>query len=343
MTGRPWILIEGGGSRTWATTHPATSPAAAGPSTNPRSVGEDHASSTLTELLHVLRIDRAIGPCGIIAAHGAASTTRTAAHFAALIRRAATAAGLPTAPVFVTNDITPLLLDDDGPVCAVIAGTGTGFAARNGHQWARASGLEWLLSDEGGAHDLATAGLRAAVQALDGRGPATALTTAARRWCPTTPSHGLSEDLFTTVYDAPDPKPFVASFAQHVLEAAADGDALAAQLVQGSARELLTGARAVCRATGTTAHSYTLVLSGSLLTATPTLRTHFLDLLHQHLPPGAVRQHTADDHAAALLRLRAIWQDPHKLKALTRALPAHADPPPRTEAARPPSTATGTP
>ncbi|MFD3422406.1 BadF/BadG/BcrA/BcrD ATPase family protein [Streptomyces decoyicus] len=334
MTDHPyWLLIEGGGSRTWVAraTFEAVTAEQEGASTNPRSVGSDQAHDTLAGLIRQLPTKG--GLQGVVAAHGAASTTACADEFAALVLRALAAAGQPSVPVLVTNDIVPPSLLDDGPVCVVICGTGTGFAARNGHRWARASGLEWLLSDEGGGHDLAARALRAAVRALDGRGPATAIVDAARRWCAAesgTPGP-LRDALFHTVHASPAPKPLVASFAPLVVDAARGGDAVAARLLDDAARELALGAEAVCRAAGLPAGA-DLVLSGSLL-STDALREPFLTQARARLG-DKMAPRVADAPAPGLLRLLALWQDPAALAALTRSMPVHATAPP-SQGARP--------
>lgn len=325
-----WLLLEGGGSRTWAAlaTDTAFLSTVEGPGTNPRSVGEHHAAETLTELLSTV-LDRASPRAcrGVVVAHGAASTTGTAQRFRTLTRAALTRAGVGSVPLLITNDIAPLLLyRDRETVCVVIAGTGTGFAARRGRAYARASGLEWLLSDEGGGHDLATAGLRAAVRALDGRGPDTELLRACRTWC-ARPDPPLADALFETVYTQ-HAKPQVATFAPYVLRAADVGDAVASGLLDTAADHLATGAQAVCRAVGITATTpTTLVLAGSLLTRASTVRDRLTSRLVDTVHLGAIDDHHDTDRAAALRHLRQIWQDkPEILASLAAVLPTLADP-----------------
>ena len=126
-----WIMIEGGGSRTWTglATDTTIVTTATGASTNPRSVGESQAIRTVITLLTDLLAARDLtGLGGVVAAHAAASTTSTAARFATVLHEAFTQLGVPDLPVWVINDIAPLLLhNQDGPVCAVIAGTDTGL------------------------------------------------------------------------------------------------------------------------------------------------------------------------------------------------------------------------
>jgi N-acetylglucosamine kinase-like BadF-type ATPase len=145
-------------------------------------------------------------------------------------------------------------------VVAVVCGTGTGFAARHPKgECARASGLEYLLADEGGGFDIGLQGLRAATRANDGRGAGTELVQAAAEWalelgCAT---------VFETVYETPHPKGRVATFAPKVLETADRGDAVALDIVRGAVDELMLGIEAVTRAVGVNGGS--MVVAGSIL------------------------------------------------------------------------------
>lgn len=322
------LLLEGGGSRTWIglTDGDYVVATASGPSTNPRSVGQPLAERTVTDLISQVLDQRVATLEYLTAAHGAASTTAAASQFAELLVRACAKAGAPTASVRLTNDITAVLLaSTEEQVCAVIAGTGTGYAARNGQVFARASGLEWLLSDEGGGHDLAIAGLRAAVRALDGRGPGTVLTDAAHAWCTSaaaTAGMPVTDRLFDAVYRARS-KPRVATFAAEVLTAATAGDTVALGLVENAAGELATGVRAVCRKAGLKiASSITLVLAGSLLTGTAILAEQLLARLAPGMTAPAIRYHLDRDHESAVLTLHQLWRSaPHVLAAAAAAIP----------------------
>jgi N-acetylglucosamine kinase-like BadF-type ATPase len=265
-----WIALEGGGSRTWLAcmTVAGVHAAQAGP-TGTRSVAEEQSLGTLAALAS--KACRAAGAdpgrCrAVVAAHGAASTRASCAAFHGLLKKALSRAGVRS-PVLVTNDLVPLLLGGGGdppPLVVVVAGTGTGFGARSAAgAWARASGCEYLLSDEGGGFDIGLAGLRAAIRAGDGRSPATTLRQTAAQWCGGRPAT-LAEDLSEKVY-VPGHKPLIASFARHVLDAAPH-DPAAAAIVACAARELAAGATAVARAAGCPPGSTRILLAGSLLT-----------------------------------------------------------------------------
>ncbi|WP_069164489.1 BadF/BadG/BcrA/BcrD ATPase family protein [Nocardia altamirensis] len=304
-----WILLEGGGFRTWAglTDPDATAVVAevTGPSTNLSTVGEPGSARLLRGLIRHLATGHSRPIQGILAAHSAAATSTAAQHFATLIHEIATRLGI-LAPIWVTSNITPLLLLCDSPaVIAATAGTGTGFAARHGGSVARASGLSWQLSDEGGAHDLALAGLRAVTRASDHRGPATALTAAAHEWLDLPADESLTDALFDTVHVGGSyNSTHIAAFAYRVLHAADNTDPVASALVDAAALELALGVIAVSGQTDITETTpASLVVSGSLLNDSASLRERLVRAVQPHLALQWITQVGPDNHAHSLLTL----------------------------------------
>jgi N-acetylglucosamine kinase-like BadF-type ATPase len=169
--------------------------------------------------------------------------------------------------LWLMNDIVPPVAAGACDLVA-ICGTGTGYAAMTpeGH-WARASGMEYLLSDEGGGFDIGRRGLAAVVRMQDGRGPVTSLAEAAEAWAgEDTREDSRAETLCTRVHATGSPKLTVASFAPAVLAAAAQGDTVARTILAEAARELAAGITAVasrCHLTGTVR----VGMGGSLLLA----------------------------------------------------------------------------
>ncbi|MCS7480094.1 TIM barrel protein [Umezawaea endophytica] len=156
------------------------------------------------------------------------------------LRRTAERAGL-RGRVVVSNDALPWLVAPPlaGRGVAVVCGTGSGFLAGDGRSAAvRVGSCEYLGSDEGSAYDLGLSGLRAAVRALDGRGPDTVL---AKHFGVAT-----ARDLARQAY----PKSGVAALAPVVCRAWLDGDLVAHDLVTGAIAELGLGVRAAAAAAG---------------------------------------------------------------------------------------------
>ncbi|ADO70925.1 N-acetylglucosamine kinase [Stigmatella aurantiaca] len=169
--------------------------------------------------------------------------------------------------LWLMNDIVPPVAAGACDVVA-ICGTGTGYAAMAADgRWARASGMEYLLSDEGGGFDLGRRGLAAVVRMRDGRGPVTSLAEAATAWAgEETGEDGSAEALCTRVHATGAPKLTAASFAPAVLAEAARGDTVAGTLLAEAARELAAGITAVasrCHLTG----AVHVGMGGSLLLA----------------------------------------------------------------------------
>jgi N-acetylglucosamine kinase-like BadF-type ATPase len=149
----------------------------------------------------------------------------------------------------------------------VLAGTGSiVFGVDSMGRSARAGGYGSLLADEGSGYWLGHQVLRAAVRALDGRGPETMLRELlfARL--------GISSmaELISLVYERSMPKEEIASLAALVEAARARGDAEAQRILGHAAGELCLGARAVADKLGL-AEPFGVVLAGGVFKAAPTL------------------------------------------------------------------------
>jgi N-acetylglucosamine kinase-like BadF-type ATPase len=254
-----------------------------GPSCNHRTHPRKLAAGHLAELIGRLWAERPPDVDGVAVACFALSSASTRSELDTvgdwLIRPALERAAIDAAQPWAMNDIVPLALAGDHDV-AVVCGTGTGFAALGPAGWARASGAEYLLSDEGGGFDVGLRGLRAAVRAADGRGPSTRLEELASRWA----GGSVPERLIARVHRGSRPKAVIASFAPHVMHAAEDGDAVASAIADAAADELLVGVSAVASRAGLTAESQ-IGYTGSLLTG----------------PEGALRARLAKRVAAGRL------------------------------------------
>src|SRR5581483_5378036 len=118
---------------------------------------------------------------------------------------------------------------------ALVAGTGSmAFARAPDGRTARAGGWGYLLGDEGSGYALALAALRAVVRDADGRGPATRLTSRLLAHFGAV----LAQDLVRLVYGGGVDRAALAAVAPYVLEAAAAGDEVAAEIMAGQAEEL---------------------------------------------------------------------------------------------------------
>jgi N-acetylglucosamine kinase len=125
----------------------------------------------------------------------------------------------------------------------VIAGTGSVAFGRNEEgAEARAGGWGPIIGDEGSGYGIARAGLAAIMRAHDGRGPATKMTEILKERYDMKP-----EDLPPYVYAQTTQTDDIARFGKLVIEAAQDGDAAAAAILDGAGRELGAAVLAVAR------------------------------------------------------------------------------------------------
>ena len=157
---------------------------------------------------------------------------------------------------------------------SVVAGTGVAaLAAPKQGRPKIIGGHGYLLGDEGGGFWIGRHGLRAALRWADGRGPDTALTGAAER------RFGALDDLHVRLHTGERPVNAIAQFAPDVLEAAAAGDAVAHDIIDEAARELLLVARTGAVWAGADAVTVPLALGGRLLQPGTELQRRLLELL----------------------------------------------------------------
>lgn len=157
-----------------------------------------------------------------------------------------------------------------GPGTVLIAGTGSVVFSVTERGVRQVDGNGPWLGDDGSGRYLGQQGLRAVLRAHDGRGDATVLTAQALL-------------LVDRVTDLPGwvsadgtPARTLASFAPHVLDAAALGDAVALAVVDDACRLLAescaaTGSSTVCAVGGLTQHPFFLTRLAAWLTLVPPL------------------------------------------------------------------------
>lgn len=170
-----------------------------------------------------------------------------------------------------------------GPGALIAAGSGSvAFAVGENGRSARADGLGHWLGDAGSGYDIGRRGLRAALAALDERGPPTTLTeqflalagSSQPEWI------GWISALDSSISHAHDK---LRSFAPSVIEAAAAGDAVARTILNGAGAALASTAASVLRKVGLLTESR-VATAGSVLQQPSCLRQAFRDALNAHFP-----------------------------------------------------------
>ncbi|CAM5292884.1 ATPase OS=Streptomyces tendae OX=1932 GN=GUR47_23530 PE=4 SV=1 [Streptomyces tendae] len=166
----------------------------------------------------------------LVGAAGAASAPAAARSLVAALL-----ADLPVQEAAVTSDAVTAHAGALGGRAGVVLAIGTGAVAVGigaDGTYARVDGWGPLLGDDGSGARIGTAGLRAALRAHDGRGPATVLLDAAGGL------FGDLERLPATVGGDGNPARTAASFAPEVARAADAGDAVAAAILRDAAADL---------------------------------------------------------------------------------------------------------
>ena len=205
-----------------------------------------------------------------------------------LMARALTDAGL-SAPWWAVNDAVVAWAGALGgrPGVIVISGSGAiALAVNENGDSVRSDGLGHWLGDEGSGFDIGRRGLQAAVRAAEGRGAETALLGRLER------RHVGEEGwrAWISALNAMDGERAhaqIASFAPDVVQTAAQGDAVAREILGEAGRALAhTAYSALCRAGLTRSPKAATV--GSLFAHSLILRDFFSQTLCRLLPGAAV-------------------------------------------------------
>ncbi|MEU0041027.1 BadF/BadG/BcrA/BcrD ATPase family protein [Streptomyces sp. NPDC006333] len=230
-----------------------------------------------------------------VGAAGAAADPAAARSLAELLLDA-----LPTDEVAVTSDAVTAHAGALGGGAGVVLAAGTGSVTvgiGEGGTFARVDGWGPWLGDEGSGAWIGRAGLRAALRSHDGRGPATALTGAAAD------RYGDLDRLPAAVGHSANPARLTATFAPLVAAAAADGDAVAAEIMHDAAAALAEAVVAAARRVGGT-RPLPVAVTGGLTGIGAALMDPFADLLGASGLPLRVTPALGDPlHGARLLAL----------------------------------------
>jgi N-acetylglucosamine kinase-like BadF-type ATPase len=303
------LAIDGGNSKTDLALVAADGrllAALRGPTISHQQVGLDAGMARLAELTTTLR-GRA-GQNGRDPAAIAVGTLAGADSIADTRRLTAAIAGLGLATeTMVRNDtFAPVRAGSDrGWGVAVICGAGVNAAgiAPDGRT-ARFAALGPHAGDRGGGGDIGMAALGAAVRARDGRGPRTTLERSI-------PAHfGLHRPsaVTTAVESGRIELAEIRHLAPLVFEAAANGDVVAQDILDGMADELVTMATAIIRRLHLVRRDVPVTLAGGVFRATdPRFEGRIADGIHAVAGEARIRKLGAPPViGAALLGLDAL-------------------------------------
>jgi N-acetylglucosamine kinase-like BadF-type ATPase len=219
------------------------------------------------------------------------------------------------APIAAVNDTLIGLIAGatDGWGVAVVSGTGCNCWGwdRDRKRQGQVTGSGWMMGEYAGSTELAQAAIQKIAYAWTGRGPATQLTAAFLHHTGATDVvellHGLTEDRWQ----------ITASAAPLIFEVAAQGDAVANDLIQWAGRELGELAKAVIRQLNFEALAFDVVLLGGMFNGGARLIDPLRDSLAE-FAPGArlVRLQTWPVVGAVLLGMeQAQWPITPEMRA----------------------------
>lgn len=243
---RAVVGVDGGGTKTEAVILDADfavlGEGRAGPS-NPLRVGIATAAAAIREAVDQACEAARLRRTDLIAAEiGLAGARRK--ELSARMREALLSLGIAEIVVVGDADIALYGATEGEPGLIIIAGTGSiccGINARG--KTMCAGGWGPIAGDEGAGAWIARRALRAIAHAVDGRGPATALTTLACAY------FHVSDptDLSTAIYAPTITNERLAGFGKHVVEAARAKDPVGREIIAEGGRELGKAAAAVIR------------------------------------------------------------------------------------------------
>lgn len=222
-------------------------------------------------------------------------------------------ASLPARRVAVASDATTSHAGAlrGGPGVVLAAGTGVvALAIGSDGATYRADGWGPWLGDEGGGAWLGLHGLRAALRAMDGRGPATALQAAAEA------RFGPLAGLAALVEGHENPPRLAAGFARDVARAAEAGDAAAIALLRRAAAMLGDTVRAAASRLASE-QPVRFALVGGLAGLGPILTDPLTEGVRGSTPPldPVASQGTALDGARLLALSMDTVHEPYVVRA----------------------------
>jgi len=289
--------IDAGATKTvclLADEHGAIVDEARGAGANLHAAGELEVEKVLHELMERAIGDRPIVPASICLGIAGVDREDDARTVRAIMRRIGY-----KSRVQVVNDALIALVAgaDEAPGIVIIAGTGSIAYGRNaGFEAARAGGWGPILGDEGSGYWIGREALAAVVRAVDGRGPATLLTSNVLA------HFGIDDPsrLPRVVYDSELPRVRVATLGPIVQLASEEGDAVATRILERAVDELASAAGSVAAQLGMRGDAFPFILAGGMFRAVPWLTAELPHRLEEIAPRSEVRVLTKEPAVGAV-------------------------------------------
>ncbi|MGO4104118.1 N-acetylglucosamine kinase [Leifsonia sp. YAF41] len=305
------IAVDGGGSKTdvWAIGLDGTVLArATGPGSNPQLLGVERVVELIDELVQEVTAGPAALPLLRTNIYlSGLDLPVEIEQFREVVERRAWARGVTGEPVVIDNDLLALLragtLESDA--VALICGTGINcIGVRSDGEVARFLALGMISGDWGGGWHLGESALWHAARALDGRGPATVLSSL----IPATLGRESLLEVVEALHLGAIPSSDLARLCPDVFSAARAGDEIAGALVDRLAEEIVLMVSAALTRLDLSDRDVPVVLGGGVLAAADRRLMHGVETgLAERAPLARVRLVTAPPIVgAAILALESV-------------------------------------
>jgi N-acetylglucosamine kinase-like BadF-type ATPase len=236
-----------------------------GPGANLQAAGELEVEKVLHQVMEMALGDRLTRPAAVCLGIAGVDREDDRRIVTAIMRRIT-----PGSRVLVVNDaLVALEAGTPGvPGIVVISGTGSIAYGRNAHgAAARAGGWGHVIGDEGSGYWIGRQALAAVVREVDGRGPRTELTDDVLAHFGVPNAAGLIQ----VVYNREVPRRNVATLGPIVQRARDRGDAVATQVLERAAEELVLAARSVATRLEMRGDTFPFILAGGVFRVVPWL------------------------------------------------------------------------
>ncbi len=217
--------------------------------------------------------------------------------------------GIKSVEVVTDADIALYGATKDKAGLVLIAGTGSICLGKNEKgEKAVAGGWGPLAGDEGGGAGIARRALQVIAKASDGRGNHTKLSHEAMKYFRT----GKVEDLLVAIYAPQIDNARIAGFARLVVETAAEGDAVALEILAEAGHELGIAATAVIRRLKLERRKFPIAKVGSIFQAGHILTEPLLETVRRTAPKAYLIEPLLPPAAAAAQMALAAYQNGKK-------------------------------
>jgi N-acetylglucosamine kinase-like BadF-type ATPase len=254
-----------------------------GPGANLQASGELEVEKVLHNVMESAIGDLTTRPVAVCLGIAGVDREDDAAVVRAIMRRIS-----PGCRVLVVNDALIALVAgaSTGPGIVIVSGTGSIAYGRNSAgRAARTGGWGHVIGDEGSGYWIGRRTLAAVVRQVDGRGPDTRLTSDVLAHFRVSDAAGLVRIVYNRVV----PRSDVAMLGAIVQATHERGDAVATQILEDAAEELLLAARSVASRLDMRGDEFPFILSGGTFRFVPWLAEQLKLRLIEIAPRSQVR------------------------------------------------------